>query len=146
MGATHASGAFQWMAAHHRLGSPSLALACFSPAPCSLIRAPRGREEPRGLARNALFGMIAGMTMAKIAVSLPRDVVRRARRAVGRGRAPSMSAYVAAAVEQKTKLDELEDLLQEMLAETGGPLTASERRAAQAALLGTGTKNKRRAR
>jgi Arc/MetJ-type ribon-helix-helix transcriptional regulator len=90
--------------------------------------------------------MIAGMTMAKIAVSLPRELVRRARRAVGRGRAPSMSAYVAAAVEQKTKLDELDDLLQEMLAETGGPLTVAERRAAEAALFGADAKNKRRAR
>jgi len=90
--------------------------------------------------------MIVGMTTDKIAVSLPREVVRRARRAVRRGRAPSMSAYVAAAIDQKTKLDELDDLLEVMLAETGGPLTAAERRAADAALVGSEKKPKRRAR
>ena len=71
--------------------------------------------------------MIAGMTTAKIAVSLPEEVLRRAQRAVRRGRAPSMSAYVAEALEQKSKGDDLEELLDEMLEETGGPLTAKER-------------------
>jgi hypothetical protein len=46
------------------------------------------------------------------------------------GRAPNVSAYVALALEEKAKNDELAGLLDEMLAETGGPLTASERRAA----------------
>ena len=45
-----------------------------------------------------------------------------------------MSAYIAAALEEKTKLDELADMLTEMLAETGGPLTESERRTADEAL------------
>jgi Arc/MetJ-type ribon-helix-helix transcriptional regulator len=72
--------------------------------------------------------------ISKIAVSLPEDVVARARRAVARGRAESMSAYVAAALAEKAKLDDLADLLQEMLAETGGPMTASERRDADAIL------------
>jgi Arc/MetJ-type ribon-helix-helix transcriptional regulator len=78
--------------------------------------------------------MIDGMTASKIAVSLPANVVARARRAVARGRAESMSSYVAAALTEKAKLDELADLLQEMLAETGGALTAAERRAADALL------------
>jgi hypothetical protein len=47
-----------------------------------------------------------------------------------------MSAYVAAALEQKTKLDDLEELLAEMLSETGGPLTATERRVADRTILG----------
>jgi len=72
--------------------------------------------------------MIVGMTTAKIAVSLPKEVLRRAQRAVRRGRAPSMSAYVAEALEQKSKGDDLEDLLDEMLEETGGPMTAKEKR------------------
>jgi Arc/MetJ-type ribon-helix-helix transcriptional regulator len=80
--------------------------------------------------------MMIGMTKAKIAVSLPEEVLQRARRAVQQGRAPNMSAYVAAAVAQKATLDELEDLLAEMLAETGGPLSAAERRAADDAILG----------
>jgi len=47
-----------------------------------------------------------------------------------------MSAYVAAALEQKATLDELEDLLAQMLAETGGALTGAEKRAADKALFG----------
>jgi Arc/MetJ-type ribon-helix-helix transcriptional regulator len=66
----------------------------------------------------------------KIAVSLPKEVAERARRAVRRGHAASVSAYVAAALEEKVKLDDLSTLLLEMLEESGGPLTAAERRAA----------------
>lgn len=70
----------------------------------------------------------------KIAVSLPRGIADRARRAVRQGRATSVSAYVASALEEKAKLDELSALLDEMLAESGGPLNAAERRAADRAL------------
>jgi Arc/MetJ-type ribon-helix-helix transcriptional regulator len=70
-------------------------------------------------------------TAAKIAVSLPADLVDRAKTAVRRGRAASVSAYVAAALEEKSKLDDLAALLDEMLGETGGSLTAAERRAAR---------------
>jgi hypothetical protein len=45
-----------------------------------------------------------------------------------------VSAYVARALEEQAKLDDLGSLLDEMLAETGGPLTAAERRAADRAL------------
>jgi antitoxin ParD1/3/4 len=76
-----------------------------------------------------------GMTSTeKIAVSLPKQVAERARRAVRRGHAASVSAYVTAALREKVKLDELSTLLAEMLAESGGPLTAAERRAADRAL------------
>lgn len=79
--------------------------------------------------------MISGMTArAKIAVSLPSELVEHAQRAVAEGRTPSVSAYVADALEEKTKLDDLAALLEEMLAETGGPLTAKERAAADRAL------------
>ncbi len=78
--------------------------------------------------------MIAGMTTSKIAVSLPTEAVERARRAVASGRAPSVSAYVARALEHQADTDDLEALLQEMLAETGGPLTPDERQAADRAL------------
>ena len=71
---------------------------------------------------------------AKIAISLPKEIADRARRAVRRGHADSVSAYVASALEEKVKLDDLSSLLDEMLAETGGPLTAAERRAADRAL------------
>jgi hypothetical protein len=70
----------------------------------------------------------------KITVSLQKNIADRARRAVRRGHAASVSAYVAAALEEKAKLDELTTLLSEMLAESGGPLTQAERRAADQAL------------
>lgn len=73
-------------------------------------------------------------TTYKIAVSLPKRVADRARRAVRRGDAASVSAYVAAALEEKVKLDDLSALLDEMLAESGGPLTKAEQRAADRAL------------
>jgi antitoxin ParD1/3/4 len=80
--------------------------------------------------------MIAGMKSAKIAVSLPAALVRQARGAVRRGRAASVSSYVAAALEEKGKLDDLAELLDSMLAETGGRLTVKEKRAADRELRG----------
>lgn len=72
--------------------------------------------------------MMIGMTAkAKIAVTLPSDLVEAARSAVQAGRAASVSAYVAGALEERAKLDDLDSLLAEMLAETGGPLTDAER-------------------
>jgi Arc/MetJ-type ribon-helix-helix transcriptional regulator len=73
-------------------------------------------------------------TSVKIAVSLPIEVAERARRAVRKGHAASVSAYVATALEERAKLDELAALLSEMLAESGGPLSAAERRVADRAL------------
>ena len=70
----------------------------------------------------------------KIAVSLPRELVEGARRAVRHKSARSVSAYVAEALRAKEKLDDLETLLDKMLAEAGGPLTAAEKRAADEAL------------
>jgi len=78
--------------------------------------------------------MMSGMTSTKIAVSLPSELVAQAKRAVADGRSPSVSAYVARALEEQAKLDDLALLLEEMLAESGGPLTAAERKAADLAL------------
>jgi Arc/MetJ-type ribon-helix-helix transcriptional regulator len=75
-----------------------------------------------------------GMIASKIAVSLPKGLVAQVRRAVNRGRAESVSAYVASALVEKTKLDELAHLLDEMLAETGGPLSSAERQSADEVL------------
>ena len=83
-------------------------------------------------------------TTEKIAISLPRQIAERTRQAVRRGRASSVSAYIAAALEEKTKLDDLGALLAEMLAESGGPLTASERRTADRALGLSKSASKRR--
>jgi Arc/MetJ-type ribon-helix-helix transcriptional regulator len=72
--------------------------------------------------------MMVGMTSkAKIAVSLPPPLVDAARAAVAEGRAPNVSAYVAHALEEQIKLDDLDALLKELLEESGGPLTDSER-------------------
>jgi Arc/MetJ-type ribon-helix-helix transcriptional regulator len=70
----------------------------------------------------------------KIAISLPKSVAERTRKAVGQGRAASVSAYIVQALEEKVKLDELSTLLAEMLEESGGPLTQAEERAADRAL------------
>jgi len=101
---------------------------------------PKVAQSPRYESR----GMNNGMTVSKIAVSLPQTLVTQARRAVAQGRAESVSAYVASALEERAKLDDLAELLNEMLAETGGPLSAAERRAADA-ILGAPQKRKRRA-
>ena len=78
--------------------------------------------------------MIDGMTTTKITVSLPPGLVEQANQAVVDGRASSVSAYVARALDEQAKLDDLASLLEDMLAETGGPLTAAERKAADRAL------------
>ena len=85
--------------------------------------------------KSSLLGHTGGMTsVRKIAVSLPKHVVDGARRAVRNGQAKSVSAYVADALEEKVKLDDLSLLLDEMLGESGGPLTVAERRAADRSL------------
>jgi Arc/MetJ-type ribon-helix-helix transcriptional regulator len=89
--------------------------------------------------------MTVGMTKLKIAVSIPEPLVRVARKAIRRGAAASMSAYVSAALEQKSKLDNLEAMLNEALVESGGPLTAAELQAADRALkLGSGVRRRHR--
>ncbi len=73
--------------------------------------------------------MMVGMTArAKIAVTVPEELVAAARAAVAAGRAGSVSGYVADAMREKAKLDDLDELLTEMLAESGGPLSDAERR------------------
>jgi hypothetical protein len=74
--------------------------------------------------------MVVGMTVSKIAVSLPAALARHVRASVRAGRAASVSAYVVQALEEKSKLEHLAGLLDEMLAESGGPMSAAERRAA----------------
>ena len=66
------------------------------------------------------------MTVEKITISIPSETLARARGAIRRGRASSMSAYVSSAVERQVKDDDLVAMLDEMLAETGGPPTPAE--------------------
>jgi hypothetical protein len=91
-------------------------------------------EQPAWVDRSKAGGMLAGMTKAKIAVTLPRDLVARAKRAVRKGTAESVSAYVSAALVEKAKVEDLSEMLERMLEETGGPLSERERRAADRAL------------
>ena len=60
--------------------------------------------------------MLAVLT-TKIAISLPDDLVAAARKAVADGRAASISAFVANAIEEHGRYEELAVLLSEMAAE-----------------------------
>ncbi len=60
----------------------------------------------------------------KIAVSLPDDLVQAARQAVAEGRATSVSAFVADAMQQRGRFDGLAELLAEMEADAGPPSQA----------------------
>jgi Arc/MetJ-type ribon-helix-helix transcriptional regulator len=86
--------------------------------------------------------MLAGMTALKIAVSLPEPLVAHVRKQVRRGRAASVSAYVADALKQKAESDELATMLEEALSASGGPMTRTERAWADRAL-GVAPKRKR---
>lgn len=86
------------------------------------------------------------MTTTKIAITVPERILVRARAAVRRGRARSLSAYVSAAIDQKVMLDDLDAMLEEMLAATGGPLTAAELEQAREDLLGPASPRAPRAR
>jgi antitoxin ParD1/3/4 len=68
------------------------------------------------------------MTTVKIAVSLPRELVDDAKRAVRRKAAKSVSAYVAEALRQKQRDEDFKAVLDQMFAETGGPPTKAELR------------------
>jgi antitoxin ParD1/3/4 len=74
------------------------------------------------------------MTVAKIAISLPEPLLAHARKQVVRGRAASVSAYVARAVAAQVENDELGAMLDEMLERAGGPVSARERAWADRAL------------
>ena len=87
--------------------------------------------------------MLTGMTSMKVAVSIPRETFQRAQRAVRRGRAASLSAYVTEALEQKVTLDELDTLLDEMLEESGGPMTRAEERRTDRLILGASRRSKK---
>lgn len=69
-----------------------------------------------------------------MAVSLPPELLAAAKSAVASGRAESVSAYVADALRAKAMHDDLLGLLDEMLAESGGPLTPDEVRWADTVL------------
>jgi Arc/MetJ-type ribon-helix-helix transcriptional regulator len=82
------------------------------------------------------MSMITGMTTAKIAISLPQDLVDAVKRRVAAGEAPSVSAYIAETLREKLDERTLDDMLAEILEATGGPLTDEEKREIDAELSG----------
>ena len=66
------------------------------------------------------------MTAAKIAVTMPQEVLARAKEHVKRGRAKSLSALVAEAVDEKVRTESLEQILDAMDAERGPPSKAAQ--------------------
>jgi Arc/MetJ-type ribon-helix-helix transcriptional regulator len=72
--------------------------------------------------------MILSMTKAKIAVTIDQDVLAKVRQAVADGVASSVSAYVEEAVTTRLT-DEMtaSEWLDQILEESGGPLTDEER-------------------
>lgn len=66
------------------------------------------------------------MTTVKIAISLPHETLERARRAVKSGVAASVSAYIAEAINEKVSPTDFDEMLDEMLEKTGGPMTEAE--------------------
>ena len=74
------------------------------------------------------MGAVVRMTKAKVTVTLDRDLLAKVRRAVDEGSAASVSAYVERAVAQWMLEETTTDaFLDEMLEESGGPMTDEER-------------------
>lgn len=72
------------------------------------------------------------MTAVKIAISLPPAQVATAKRAVHRGVAPSVSAYVSRALAAQERESSLQQLVDELIAEHGEPSAEAEAWAASA--------------
>jgi Arc/MetJ-type ribon-helix-helix transcriptional regulator len=63
----------------------------------------------------------AGMTKAKIAISLPKDQIARVRREVRAGRAPSVSGYIATVLAEQERCESLRELLRDLILQHGAP-------------------------
>jgi hypothetical protein len=61
------------------------------------------------------------MAVAKVALTIPAEVLEAARKEVEAGHAKSLSAYVSDAVDEKLRRDELAELLDELDAKHGPP-------------------------
>jgi Arc/MetJ-type ribon-helix-helix transcriptional regulator len=62
-----------------------------------------------------------GMSAAKVAVTIPKHVLERAKIEVATGRAKNLSALVSEALEERLNRDELGAILEAMDAEYGPP-------------------------
>jgi Arc/MetJ-type ribon-helix-helix transcriptional regulator len=61
------------------------------------------------------------MNSAKVALSMPAEMLRLAKKEVAGGRAKSLSSFVAEAVDEKLRRDELTSILDALDAEHGKP-------------------------
>jgi hypothetical protein len=66
------------------------------------------------------------MNSAKVALSMPAEVLRLAKKEVAAGRAKSLSSFVAEAVDEKLRRDELTSILDALDAEYGAPNKAAK--------------------
>ena len=71
--------------------------------------------------------MMKSITKSKIAISVESDLVDAAKAMVDAGRASSVSAYIAEALEEKLAVDDSQRFFDELLDESGGPITQEER-------------------
>lgn len=90
--------------------------------------------------------MMNGMTVRKIAISLPEALLARATAQAKRQRASSLSAYIGGALEQQVMRDDVDAFLHELLEESGGHLTKAEIARADALLDSASTKRRSPAR
>jgi Arc/MetJ-type ribon-helix-helix transcriptional regulator len=63
----------------------------------------------------------AGMTAAKIAITLPEEQLARVRRAVRAGKAASVSGYITQALAEQERQESLQTLVRDLIAEHGEP-------------------------
>ena len=82
------------------------------------------------------------MTKAKIAITVSRETLARAKKAVKEGRAASVSAFFENAVAKLLTREEAIGMVGEWLEESGGPATPAEKREA-ARVLGLARRRKR---
>ena len=67
------------------------------------------------------------MTTAKVALSIPTEVLKQAKKEVATGRAKSLSSFVSEALDEKLRRDELAAILDSMDAMHGKPSKAAEK-------------------
>lgn len=74
------------------------------------------------------------MATQKVTITMPEDVLLQARAEVAAGRAANLSSYVSEVVAERAQHDRIDDIVDAILAETGGEATESERAWAKAVL------------
>ena len=76
------------------------------------------------------------MATRKVTITMPEDLLRKARAEVDAGRAATLSGYVSDVIAERVQHGRLDDVLEVILAQTGGEATESERAWARDVLAG----------